>query len=156
MSGMNPDVGTNVTGSSTDPGFGRPTSTPRRILIVDDNVDAADSLNVLLRLRGHATFVAYRAVDALVAFRSQPFDLALIDLRMPGVDGYQLVHRMRAVGVTLPAIVAVTGMADMGSRRKAKEAGFDHYLVKPYEIESMEAIVECRAELNGDQAGSGW
>lgn len=160
MTGMNPDVGMNVPNSSTHPSFGEPgtksrdgrlSATPRRILIVDDNVDAADSLHALLVHRGHEACVAYSGADALAAFQSQPFDLALIDIRMPGMDGYQLVHHMRAAGGTLPVIVAVTGLADLASRRKAKEAGFEHYLVKPYEVEALEAIVECRAESCADR-----
>jgi CheY-like chemotaxis protein len=82
-------------------------------------------------LQGHETYVAYRGADALEAFRMRPFDLALIDICMPGMDGYQL---------------AVTGLADKASRRKAQEAGFAHYLVKPYEIEVLEAILAYRTE----------
>jgi CheY-like chemotaxis protein len=120
MTEMNPDIGMNVTIGSAHPKprDGRPSE----------------------------TCVLYRGADALAAFRSQPFDLALIDIRMPGMDGYQLVHHMRAAGAALPVIVAVTGLADKASRRKAHEAGFEHYLVKPYEIEALEAILECRTE----------
>jgi CheY-like chemotaxis protein len=155
MTEMNPDIGMNVTNSSTHPSFGESDTKPgdgrlsltrRRILIVDDNVDAADSLRALLMLQGHETCVAYRGADALAAFRSQPFDLALIDIRMPGMDGYQLVRHMRAAGAALPAIVAVTGLADQDSRRKAQEAGFEHYLVKPYDVEALEAILKCRSD----------
>jgi CheY-like chemotaxis protein len=119
----------------------------RRILIVDDNVDAADSLHALLMLQGHETCVAYRGADALAAYRAQPFDLALIDIRMPGMDGYQLVHHMRAAGADLPIIVAVTGMADKASRRMAQEAGFEHYLVKPFEVDALEAILSGRRKI---------
>ena len=148
MTEMNPDIGMNVTIGSTHPKprDGRLSATRRRILIVDDNVDAADSLHALLMLQGHETCVVYRGADALAAFRSQPFDLALIDIRMPGMDGYQLVHHMRAAGAALPVIVAVTGLADKASRGKAQEAGFEYYLVKPYVVEALEAILECRTE----------
>jgi len=145
MTEMDPDTGMNVTNSSAHPSLGRLSATRRRILIVDDNVDAADSLHALLTLQGHETCVAYRGADALAAFRSRPFDLALIDIRMPGMDGYQLVHHMRAVETALPLIVAVTGLVDKASRRKAQEAGFAHYLVKPYEVEALEAILESRS-----------
>jgi CheY-like chemotaxis protein len=153
MMEMNPDIGMKVANGSTHPSFGESTkphdgrsASRRRILIVDDNIDAADSLHALLMLQGHETCVAYRGEDALAAFRSQPFDLALIDIRMPGMDGYQLMHLMRAAGPALPVIAAVTGLADEASRRKAQEAGFEHYLVKPYEAEALQALLECRTE----------
>ncbi len=155
MTEMNADIGMDVTKGSTHPSLGEPATKPRdgrlsatrrRILIVDDNVDAADSLHALLMLQGHEICVAYRGADALAAFRSQPFDLALIDIRMPGMDGYQLVHHMRADGAALPVIVAVTGLADRASRLKAQETGFEHYLVKPYEVEALAEILGCRTE----------
>jgi CheY-like chemotaxis protein len=150
MTEMNPDVGMGVDDGSTRPGLGGPATGPRdgrrsatrrRILIVDDNVDAADLLHTLLMLQGHETRVAYCGADALALFRAQPFDLALIDIRMPGMDGYQLVHHMRAAGAALPVIVAITGLADRASRRMAQEAGFEHYLVKPFEVDALEAIL---------------
>jgi CheY-like chemotaxis protein len=149
------DNGMTLPNSPMHPGFDESTSKPRegwarttgrRILIVDDNVDAADSLDALLKLQGHETCVAYGGADALAAFRSKRFDLALIDIRMPGMDGYELVHLMRAANVALPLLVAVTGLADDASRRKARAAGFEHYVVKPYEVEALDAILEFRVE----------
>jgi CheY-like chemotaxis protein len=159
MTEMNPDIGMDVANSSAQPSRGEisakhrddRSASRRRILIVDDNIDAADSLHAVLTLQGHETYVAYRGADALEAFRMRPFDLALIDICMPGMDGYQLVHHMRAAGAALPEIVAVTGLADKASRRRAREAGFAHYLVKPYEIEALEAILERRTEPYTDE-----
>jgi CheY-like chemotaxis protein len=115
--------------------------TRRRVLVVDDNPDAADSLHALLTVLGHHARVAYGGAEALATLRSESFDLAFIDICMPGMSGYQLVREMRAGGVAPRVIVAMTGLADIASRRKALEAGFEHYVVKPYEMEALEALL---------------
>jgi CheY-like chemotaxis protein len=151
MTERNPGIGIPTNNSSTHPSFSESTvkhthgqlhSTPRRILIVDDNADAADSLHALLMLSGHETCVAYSGADALAAFRSQSFDFALIDICMPHMNGYDLVCHMRLAGRVLPVMVAVTGLADNTSRRKARDAGFEHYLVKPYEVDALQTILD--------------
>jgi CheY-like chemotaxis protein len=151
MTERNPGIGMPTIDSSTHPSFNESTvkhgdgqsySTRRRILIVDDNADAADSLHALLMLSGHETCVAYSGADALAAFRSQPFDFALIDIWMPDMNGYDLVRHMHVADTALPVIVAVTGLADDTSRRKAREAGFAHYLVKPYEFDALNTILD--------------
>jgi CheY-like chemotaxis protein len=106
-----------------------------RILIVEDNVDAADSLSTLLRLWGHEVEVAYDAPTALeVAPRWRP-DVVLSDLGLPGMDGYELARRLRAE----PAfgkivLVALSGYGRAEDQRRALEAGFDHHLVKPPDL----------------------
>ncbi len=161
MTERNPGIGMSTTGSSTHPGFNESTiahrdgqlhATRRRILIVDDNVDAADSLHALLLLAGHQICVAYSGAEAVAAFQSQPFDFALIDICMPGMNGYDLVRHMRVAGRPVPVTVAVTGLADDTSRRKAQEAGFEHYLVKPYEVDALQTILDftCRGRVAVD------
>jgi CheY-like chemotaxis protein len=117
----------------------------RRILVVDDNADAADSLHALLTLLGHDARVAYGGAAALAALRSESVDLAFIDICMPGMDGYELVRLMRVDGLAPPVIVAMTGLADAASRRKAQAAGFEHYVVKPYELEALEVLLSGHA-----------
>src|SRR6185503_18894903 len=106
----------------------RPTLTtvPRRILVVDDNVDAAATLEMLLKSLGHETCVVHDGVGALqMADEFRP-DVVLLDLGMPGLDGYETARRLRAVKKELPfRIIALTGWGQESDRQKTREAGFD-------------------------------
>ena len=102
------------------------------MLIVDDNADAAESLAVLLTMYGHETRVAHdgeRALHAAGEFRP---DVVFLDIGMPNLDGHETARRLRAQpwGQSL-VIVALTGWGQAEDRRRSKEAGFDHHLVKP-------------------------
>ena len=114
----------------------------RNVLVVDDNVDAAESLAMLLNALGNNVTVACDGVRALEAFRTAKFDVVLLDIGMPGMDGYEVAREIRSrhpgSAVTL---VAVTGWGQDEDRRRAMDAGFDHHLVKPAEIEAIEAIL---------------
>lgn len=108
------------------------TLTRRRIVIADDNVDAAVSLELLLRSFGQDTRIAYdgiTAIDAVAQFRPQ---LVILDLGMPLLDGYEVARRLRALpnGAAL-TLIAVTGWGQSTDRQRALQAGFDHHLVKP-------------------------
>jgi CheY-like chemotaxis protein len=102
------------------------------VLVVDDSRDAAESLALVLRLQGHEARVALdgpEALDALDAFRP---DAVLLDVGLPGMDGYEVARHIRqrpAFGRT--TLVAVTGYGREEDRRRAAEAGFDHHLTKP-------------------------
>ena len=109
-----------------------PSGHPRRILIVDDNREHADSLGHLLRLGGHRVDVVYDSYDALAVFASVDPDVVLLDLGMPGMDGYELCRRIRATAAGRQAlIVAITGWGQQADRIRTAESGFDHHLVKP-------------------------
>jgi CheY-like chemotaxis protein len=115
---------------------------PRRILVVDDNRDAADSLALLLRLAGQEVRVAYDGPAALaVAAEFRPA-LAFLDIGMPGMDGYELAGRLRRVadlrGLTL---VALTGWGQEEDRRRSRAAGFDQHLTKPVELAALRAVL---------------
>ena len=105
---------------------------PRRILVVDDNHDAAASLALFLESLGHETCVAHDGERALnMAIRFRP-DMVLLDIGMPGVDGYELARRLRALPQPVPLhIVAVTGYGRDIDRQQSREAGVDEHLVKP-------------------------
>jgi PAS domain S-box-containing protein len=112
----------------------------RRVLVVDDNVDAADSLALLLKLSGQETRVAYDGPTALLvaeAFRPQ---LVLLDIGMPGMDGYEVARRLREQGRKVP-LVAVTGWGQEEDRRRSREAGFDHHLVKPVDPSALQQLL---------------
>lgn len=103
-----------------------------KVLVADDNHDAALSLGMLVELLGHEVRTAYDGIEALqVAGEFQP-DLVLLDIGMPRMDGYEACRRLRAQpwGANLK-VVAVTGWGQEHDRRKSEQAGFDEHLVKP-------------------------
>jgi len=104
---------------------------PRRILVVDDSADIAESLAMLLRLRGHEVVVAQTGEDALRLAAETPPAVVLLDIGLPGMDGYEVCRRLRASGFEKTRIIAITGYGREQDRQRAKEAGFDVHTVKP-------------------------
>lgn len=115
---------------------------PRRVLIVDDNVDAASSLAMLLQLRGHDARVAYDGLSALGLARGDAPEVALLDLGMPGMDGYELARRFRGdPALREVRLVALTGWGQDEDRQRTKAAGFDHHLVKPVNPDEVQRLL---------------
>jgi CheY-like chemotaxis protein len=109
---------------------------------VDDNQDAANSLGMLLRLKGHEVRVAYSGVAALEIIKSYSPHAVFLDIGMPGMDGYEVARRMRQQpGTEKIMLAALTGWGQQEDRRRTSEAGFDHHLVKPPETESLERLL---------------
>jgi CheY-like chemotaxis protein len=114
-------------------------SPPRRVLIVDDNEDSANSLAMILRLGGHETASVYTAADALSRATAFKPDVVLLDIGLPGMDGYEVAQQMRELpGLRDIRLVAVTGYGRSEDRLRAREAGFDDHLVKPVEFSALE------------------
>ena len=114
----------------------------RRVLIADDNQDGAESLAMLLRLSGNEVFVAHTGTDALeLAWRERPH-VAILDIGMPGLSGYEVAESIRreAWGVCV-TMIAVTGWGQDDDKRKAQVAGFDHHLTKPVDLEVLEQLL---------------
>jgi CheY-like chemotaxis protein len=113
--------------------------------VVDDNVDAATTLHVLLRSLGHETRVAHDGMAALDIAREFRPDVILLDIGMPGLDGYEVARRLRAMnhGETF-RIVAITGWGQEADRTRSKEAGFDLHLVKPVDPGVLVSVLEQR------------
>ncbi len=113
-----------------------------RVLIVDDNVDAAESLSVLLEIGGHAARIAndgYRALLLAQEFRPQ---IVFLDIGMPGMNGYDVARRLRKLpGMAQVTLVAVTGWGAENDRLRASEAGFDQHLTKPAALSDVNAIL---------------
>jgi CheY-like chemotaxis protein len=112
---------------------------PRRVLIVDDNEDAANSLAMILNLGGHETASVYTAVDALQRAASFRPDVVLLDIGLPGMDGYEVAQKLRELpGLRDIRLVAVTGYGRSDDRIRARDAGFDDHLTKPVEFAALE------------------
>jgi signal transduction histidine kinase/ActR/RegA family two-component response regulator len=111
---------------------------PARILVVDDNMDAADSLATLLRMAEHEVQTAYDGPSALEAARAFTPDFMLIDIGLPGMTGYEVAQRVRAgLDLTDVHLVAITGYGQDDDRRRSREAGFHHHLTKPVDPEEL-------------------
>jgi signal transduction histidine kinase len=118
---------------------------PRRVLVVDDNRDAADSLAMLLRIGGHYVRTEYAGADALrVAADFQP-EVVFCDLGMPGMDGHDVARSLRAQAQNDSVVlVALTGWGSEDDRLRTQQAGFDFHLVKPVVVDMLEQILTDR------------
>jgi signal transduction histidine kinase/CheY-like chemotaxis protein len=136
------DADTTVANGSA--GAPRPDGDLRRrpILVVDDNRDAADSLGQVLQLLGGDVRIVYDGPSALEALNEWRPDVILLDIGMPGMDGHDLARQVRAApaleGVVL---IALTGWGQEEDRRRSREAGFDHHLVKPVDIDALQSLL---------------
>jgi two-component system CheB/CheR fusion protein len=103
---------------------------PRRILLIEDNADAREAMCALLELDGHHVQAAADGPQGLELARTEPPEIVLIDIGLPGMDGFEVARRMRALGDPV-VLVALTGYGQPEDRRRTQEAGFDAHLVKP-------------------------
>jgi CheY-like chemotaxis protein/anti-sigma regulatory factor (Ser/Thr protein kinase) len=126
----------------TNPQTGDAARAPLNIIIVDDNQDAADSLGLLCEEEGHHTCVCYGSHDALERVTAFSPDVALLDIGLPEMDGYELAGRLRAKGRKVPLLVAITGYGQADDRLRAQAAGFDHHFVKPVDISALLKLLE--------------
>ena len=113
-----------------------------RVLVVDDNVDAAQMLATLLEMSGYAVSVEYDGASALkTALRERP-DVALLDIGLPDIDGHELARRLRAQPATADAVlVALTGYGQAEDQERAHQAGFNHHMVKPADLPKLLALL---------------
>jgi signal transduction histidine kinase/CheY-like chemotaxis protein len=119
-----------------------PASPARRILVVDDNVDAADSLATLLRLYGYQVWTAYGGASALEAAEQHQPQVILLDIGLPGLDGYEVATRLRRHStLARVTLVALTGYGQEEDRRRTHDAGFDHHLVKPVDLNDLTTLL---------------
>lgn len=142
-----PVRGTAAAGGAADSGA----LATRRVLIADDNVDAATSLALLLELGGATTRVAHDGLAAVAAAEDFRPDLVFLDIGMPGLNGYEACARIKGLPWSRgTVVVALTGWGQEKDRQRSREGGFDGHLVKPA---SVDAIVQLLAEREGAAAG---
>jgi CheY-like chemotaxis protein len=112
--------------------------TGRRILVVDDNVDAAQMVAMLLQVLGHEVAVEYDPLQALACARERAFDAYILDIGLPGMDGYELARQIRALPSAGGALfIALTGYGQEQDRKASRAAGFHYHFVKPADVEAL-------------------
>jgi PAS domain S-box-containing protein len=135
---LGPDHVPRKGGRTTPP----PSPSGKRLLVVDDNEDAANSLAMLLRLQGHEARVAFSGVAALEMTKVYTPDAAFLDIGMPGMDGYEVARRIRQQpGLGGVVLAALTGWGQQEDRRRTAEAGFNYHLVKPLDPDALEKLL---------------
>jgi two-component system, chemotaxis family, CheB/CheR fusion protein len=124
-----------------------PSGRPRRVLVVDDNRDAAESMAELLRFDGHEVIVAHDGNRAVELALTRCPAVVLLDIGLPGMNGYEACRAMREAGLGEALIVALTGYGQEEDRRQAEGAGFDAHLVKPADLGAIrELLAAAQAE----------
>jgi PAS domain S-box-containing protein len=120
----------------------KPTESALRVLVVDDNLDAANALKMLVEEAGHLVRMAYTGPTALAAALDYRPDVMLLDIGLPELDGFEVAKRIRQDPLLRDILlVAVTGYRQATDRQRGLEAGFDHYLVKPADFETLRQIL---------------
>jgi signal transduction histidine kinase/DNA-binding response OmpR family regulator len=121
-----------------------------RVLVVDDNVDAAESLALLLRMMGQVVRTVHDGVSALGAAESFQPDVVLLDIGLPRMDGYEVARQLRQRGLTDTLLVAVTGYGQEADLARSREAGFDRHLVKPVDPDTLAELFSSLRRPDGD------
>jgi CheY-like chemotaxis protein len=122
-----------------------PKAVAHRVLVAEDNVDAAEALAMVLTLAGHEVQVTHDGPSTLTSAESFRPQVIFLDIGMPGLDGYETARQLRRLpGLEGTLLVAVTGYGQDTDRLRAKEAGFDHYLKKPVEPDTVLQLVSQR------------
>ena len=111
------------------------------VLLIEDNADARDALRVLLELDGYDVEAAGDGTHGLEIARAKTPAVALIDIGLPGMDGYEVAKRLRALAGPRAFLVALTGYSDPEDRRRAAEAGFDAHVVKPVDPDELTRLL---------------
>jgi CheY-like chemotaxis protein len=117
---------------------------PLFVLVVEDYVDTAESLAVLLRFYGHEVFIAHNRAEALDALKIAPPDVILMDIGLPGDDGYKLADALLARLGHKPLLVAVTGYCDLA--QQSRRAGFHNHFEKPIDPEQLADLLRVYAD----------
>lgn len=113
----------------------------RRVLVVDDNTDAADSLATLLGVMGYEVRTAYDGPEAIVAADEFAPEAALLDIGLPRLSGYDIARHLRSSRGEDVLLVAITGWGQDDDRRRAREAGFDHHFTKPADFDALLQLI---------------
>jgi CheY-like chemotaxis protein len=132
------------------------TAEKRRVLVVDDNVDAALSLSMLLKLDGHEAVAAHDGIAAIEAAEAHRPDVILLDIGLPRMNGHEVCRRLRELpwGKDL-VVIAITGWGQGDDRRKSQDAGFDGHLVKPVRYETLAELLRTATSSSDERRDAG-
>ena len=108
-----------------------------KVLVVEDNIDGAETLAAILRAMGHDTRIAFNGYAGLVIADEFRPDVVLLDIGLPGLDGYDVARTLRERRKDGLVIIAVSGYGHQSARERARETGIDHFLVKPVDLKSL-------------------
>ncbi len=128
-------------------GYTRPMPDPSpkpagaRVLVVDDSVDSAETLGELLKIWGHDVRLAHDGPGAVEAARDYRPDVILLDIGLPGMDGFAVARQLRTEGLQTRLLVALTGYGEQTDKRRSQEAGFHHHMVKPVDPEALQKLI---------------
>jgi len=115
----------------------------RCVLVADDNLDAGETLAILLRLDGHDVYVATDGLEAIELFGRVNPDVAILDIGMPGLSGHEVARRIREAQSTKPVtLIALTGWGQQADKERAAASGFDHHFTKPVEPTTLSRLLE--------------
>ena len=129
---------------------GAVTPAKERVLIADDNIDGAESLAMLIESSGHEVYLAHNGVDAFQMAATHRPPIAILDIGMPGLDGYQVARKIRDQewgGHMI--LIALTGWGQEDDKRRAQRAGFDHHFTKPVDPAALDELLATRGHKNG-------
>lgn len=112
-----------------------------RILVVDDSVDSAETLGELLKIWGHDVRLAHDGPAAVAAARDYRPEIVLLDIGLPGMDGFAVATELRKEGTAGRMLVALTGYGEPQDKERARKAGFDHHLVKPIDPDRLQKLL---------------
>jgi CheY-like chemotaxis protein len=115
----------------------------RRLLVVDDNKDAAESMSMLLEMWGHEVAYAYDGPSALETAEQWQPEAVFLDIGLPGMDGYEVAERLRELPQAKDAVlIAITGYGQEDDRQRSRRAGIDHHLVKPVAPDALRCLID--------------
>lgn len=115
----------------------------RRLLVVDDNKDAAESMSMLLEMWGHEVAYAYDGPSAIETAEQWQPQAVFLDIGLPGMDGYEVAERLRELPQAKGAVlIAITGYGQEDDRRRSQRAGIDHHLVKPVAPDALRDLID--------------
>jgi CheY-like chemotaxis protein len=122
---------------------GEPVRARRSVLVIEDNADARDALCALLELEGYQVEAAETGPQGIDLWRARQPDAALVDIGLPGIDGYEVARQIRGLAGPRAFLVALTGYGQPEDRRRAVEAGFDTHLVKPIDPTELARVLSA-------------
>jgi CheY-like chemotaxis protein len=121
-----------------------PRSPGSRVLVVDDSLDSAETLCELLKIWGHDVRLAHDGPGAVEAAREYRPEVVLLDIGLPGMDGFAVATQLRKEGLGGRMLVALTGYGEQQDKDRAQKAGFDHHLVKPINPDTLQKLLAPR------------